>query len=280
MKKLIPAIVMLLVSAVVLSTASYAWFTTTEKATATGMQVTANAPSSILIRETGTTTFGSYVTLTAANAQKVLKPASSFDGITFYGIDKCEDASGAMAHDANITTVTNGENNYYYLDLQVDLLNAGAEAKDLVLSQLTINGVSDSAIAGAVRVALIVTDTVADEEGGEGATKNVTKSYVYAKNATNTYVKYGVKNQQTGATEYVASTGVLFDTTTKAGKAEVLSTNTTPIITLQPDSGNSTAFTTVTIRVWIEGQDADCISAVATGSATVELVFAAANPTT
>ena len=50
MKKLIPALVMLLVSAVVLSTASYAWFSTTDRVTAEGMKVTATAPASILMK--------------------------------------------------------------------------------------------------------------------------------------------------------------------------------------------------------------------------------------
>ena len=49
MRRLIPAIAMLLVSAVMLSTASFAWFTMGTTATAEGMKVTAQAASSLLI---------------------------------------------------------------------------------------------------------------------------------------------------------------------------------------------------------------------------------------
>lgn len=49
MRRLIPAIAMLLVSAVMLSTASFAWFTISTEAQATGMTVSAKASSSLLI---------------------------------------------------------------------------------------------------------------------------------------------------------------------------------------------------------------------------------------
>lgn len=49
MRRLIPAIAMLLVSAVMLSTASFAWFTIGTEAYADGMEVSASAASSLLI---------------------------------------------------------------------------------------------------------------------------------------------------------------------------------------------------------------------------------------
>lgn len=49
MRRMIPALCMLLVSAIMLSTASYAWFTMNEQVTATGMQVQAKATGSLVI---------------------------------------------------------------------------------------------------------------------------------------------------------------------------------------------------------------------------------------
>jgi hypothetical protein len=49
MRRMIPALCMLLVSAIMLSTASYAWFTMNEQVTATGMQVQAEATGSLVI---------------------------------------------------------------------------------------------------------------------------------------------------------------------------------------------------------------------------------------
>ncbi|NLN54939.1 MAG: hypothetical protein GX148_01405 [Clostridiales bacterium] len=63
-KKIIPALVMLLVSAVLLSTASYAWFSMNATVTATGMQVTAKVPDSLQISVTDAdSNFGSTVAL-------------------------------------------------------------------------------------------------------------------------------------------------------------------------------------------------------------------------
>lgn len=64
-KKIIPALVMLLVSAVLLSTASYAWFSMNTQVTATGMQVTVQAPASLLISTESDTGFGNTVALTS-----------------------------------------------------------------------------------------------------------------------------------------------------------------------------------------------------------------------
>ena len=49
MRRMIPALCMLLVSAIMLSTASYAWFTMNEQVTATGMEIQAQASGSLVI---------------------------------------------------------------------------------------------------------------------------------------------------------------------------------------------------------------------------------------
>lgn len=64
MRKLIPAFAMLLVSAIMMSTASFAWFTMGSTADATGMQITATADSSLII-STSTT----YEKFSVANNQ-------------------------------------------------------------------------------------------------------------------------------------------------------------------------------------------------------------------
>ena len=51
MRKLIPAVAMLLVSAVLLSTATFAWFTMNDEVTASGMQIQAKASGSLLISQ-------------------------------------------------------------------------------------------------------------------------------------------------------------------------------------------------------------------------------------
>ena len=51
MRRLIPAVAMLMVAAVMLSTASFAWFTMNEEVTASGMQIQAKATGSLLISQ-------------------------------------------------------------------------------------------------------------------------------------------------------------------------------------------------------------------------------------
>ncbi|MGI6716577.1 MAG: hypothetical protein ACOX3X_05195 [Eubacteriales bacterium] len=81
-KKIIPALVMLLVSAVLLSTASYAWFSMNTQVTATGMSVTAKAPTSLLISKTSATEgFGSTVALTNLTPE----PADYFVPVAYAG---------------------------------------------------------------------------------------------------------------------------------------------------------------------------------------------------
>ena len=52
-RKLIPAFAMLLLSAVLMSTASFAWFSSNAKVTASGMKVTATAPAALWISTDG-----------------------------------------------------------------------------------------------------------------------------------------------------------------------------------------------------------------------------------
>ena len=63
MRKLLPAIAMLLVSAVMMSTASFAWFTMNSEVKATGMEVTAIAPDSIWISQAADSGWASTVAL-------------------------------------------------------------------------------------------------------------------------------------------------------------------------------------------------------------------------
>ena len=82
-RKLIPALALLLVSAVLLSTASYAWFTTNSAVDA-NMTVSVSAPNTLLISETENGTYGTSVTF--APATSGIYPCSTTDGIKFYHI--------------------------------------------------------------------------------------------------------------------------------------------------------------------------------------------------
>lgn len=307
MKKLIPAIVMLLVSAVVLSTASYAWFTTSTQATASGMSVTAEAPTSILIRKSGVGEFGSSVDLAKYEEQTingqlkdvavpvVLKPISSADGANFFLPATCEDYSGAIANGSAITQYTDdGEG--YYLEYKVDLKNTGTSAVDLVLEAIQI-GNSNGAIMGAVRVAIL------DENGepiegqvGVYTADGITADYVKVPVADDTYedIALGALGA-TGTAGSVYTPGVdgaegTWDhsnnaargvaTTIRSTKKLANQASTPSVIVNIPAHADATDTTaevtgevTLTIRIWIEGQDARCFAANSGTQADINLIF-------
>ena len=275
MKKLIPAIVMLIVSAVVLSTASYAWFSTTTTASADGMSVTAEAPSSVLIRETdeyGDTEdeFGASITFSLTEAV-VLTPASSVNGVDFFVPTKSEDAQGGMAYDAQIVKAENSTNTNYYYDFYVEIKNGGSNAIDLVLSDLQITG---PAIKDAVRVAILEMTT--DEGTGDVSYVQIGTNTPYA--GYNNTANLGYVRYPTAQDTYAASAGPLFDTSAKNGQTTVLSNNTTVIKNLgaEPaaDSGDEdTSTVNLVIRVWIEGQSSVCVSKNANAATDVQIAL-------
>ena len=68
-RKMIPALAMLLVSVVLMSTASFAWFSMNGEVTATGMSVTATAPAALWISNQADANFTTAITLTGKAGQ-------------------------------------------------------------------------------------------------------------------------------------------------------------------------------------------------------------------
>ena len=283
MKKLIPAIVMLVVSAVVLSTASYAWFTTAENVSASGMQVTASAPASILIRgasnNTAWTAFSSQLNFADiySGDDALLTPTSSWDGVTFYGPGAATDVAGGMDINTPIS-----ENTYYH-DFQIELKNDSADTTVGIGIDSIVNNVSN-AMKGAVRVAVVIGNPgESSDELTLTATTSNTKVYVYGDGTTNyapTWVKYPVAADALGNVTYTGEVvgplkndwqNVTDDgawATAAAGEAKTYDTFDTTIVTLNPQQ-----YVRMTIRVWFEGQDASCISANAGSDANIAISF-------
>ena len=100
MRRLIPAIAMLLVSAVMLSTASFAWFTMSTNVTATGMQIQAQADSSLVISEAPLTYNTGLATVDFASPVKKLIPMT-------YGQYKTTDNEGQEVTNSGWVVPTN-----------------------------------------------------------------------------------------------------------------------------------------------------------------------------
>lgn len=137
-RKLVPAFAMLLVAAVMMSTASFAWFSMNTQVKATGMSVTAKTPASLEI--SADQLHWSYsVTPTSASATE-LEPITYYDSAT-EGKDGwyVPAANNAIQADGNTTKELNDANieaNYW---TKVDLnytTGIGGSTKYALVSQL------------------------------------------------------------------------------------------------------------------------------------------------
>ena len=278
-RKLIPAVAMLLVSASMLSTASYAWFSMNTSAAATGMKVEVAAPASILISKTNDEkTFGNSIEFTdtdyqdggAYNGITTLGHASSVNGTKMYAVSPEDiDINGAIETDAKIYDVTANNavdsetetlKNYTtvygvtgavaYVDYIMYLTTTGSEVMHVTLDAASAStGFSTTAtgstVIDALRFAVLVDDAapMTKPDSGDG-------------------VPIGNVWQGTDNTK-AAGTGVLNGTTTgqTATTAKFTGTIETPValfdLTPSTDTFKSTK---VTIRVWLEGTDAACLN--------------------
>ena len=94
MRKLIPALALLLVSVMLLGTSTYAWFSMNNKVTVSGMEVRTRVSDNLFIAKTtlaatapvADSNFGRAVT-DALPAEQLLEPVSTIDGKTFFYTD-------------------------------------------------------------------------------------------------------------------------------------------------------------------------------------------------
>jgi hypothetical protein len=259
MMKIVSAAAMLAVSASMLGTSTYAWFTMNTTVKATGMQVNAKADPSLVIKgvadetngwSTSDTAFTDLGTTTGPIIN--MRPATSADGVTFgklagdASVKSAANAAATWGDDAdfdetNLTQVNVGKtseqdpsNNYIYYvaNPQFQLKSIGSAQTVYVKS---------------------VTATVVDgDDEGADATNELNKSVRVAVVAnSNTKIfnpNSGTLNDDGKAGKYASSTWSL-DT------PSYITPNTS-----NASLGTFTADTAVGVQVyiWFEGQDTMC----------------------
>ena len=231
MKKIIPSICMLLVTAVLMGTSTYAWFSMNREVKATGMQVSAVTSSNLVISKTNegaVTTVNdfniSYTTKTA------LTPASSANGKAFFsaqGEAKGPDKSELEENKYNsVTAATVSGKNYYVTET----------------FYIGINGVED--LKNKIDVTVNMTSKDAAGEDKTGTNAEIYKALRFA-------VYYDENNAiifsgDAGATSGQAVSSV--EATTGAG------TNSIPSLTAL----TAKQWYKITVVIWLEGEDAAC----------------------
>lgn len=167
-KKIIPALCMLLISAVLMGTSTYAWFSMNTQVSASGMKVTANS-TNLFLQISGSTTFTDPATSVDYNEQTgtKLKPATPVlaaenASITKWQTATSNDPSNATsgATPADIAPGTLGE--YVYSKVLHFRIapNSTATASNLVIAGVTMTGDKGKDLNKALRVAVAGKDGV------------------------------------------------------------------------------------------------------------------------
>lgn len=265
--KLIPAIVMLIVAAITMTTASYAWFTMSTRAEVTGIELTVIAPENLLIRtaevgglgKMGTwgnvANFGGYFSANDVNG--VLTHASSKDGLNMFTVANTQDIvyTGDLVTGVPLTSISKFEddqNEYAYIDFYLDIVNTGDPLKSIDVGITNLKATSDGSAEGdklveAVRVALIDYDL--DTSRG-----------VYS-NTVDTFPVFVDTDQDNRAN---LKTGPTHDDADAAFAGETLF-NLVGIGAAPNNDDNNTLVggagaTRVLVRIWIEGEHVNAIT--------------------
>ena len=260
MKKLIPALALLLVSAVMLGTSSFAWFSMNTTVQATGMEVKAATAKNLVIsatsavgsdeNNTAASSFTDLVELTPASVQ-TLAGSQNFFKVNNNNVNY---ASGAMETGATtvattpITEGTAGEVVKHTFYIRIDG-KAGDAFDKLYVSSITVSATSQN-ITKALRVGVV--------SGSNG--------YIYAPvdGATTSYK--GIVAAGTKGTNDIEGASNVTLTAVNTASASL-------------GSVAQNAYTQVDVYIWYEGQDANCTSAnsVNVEALSISIGFTAAN---
>lgn len=231
-RKLIPAVCMLLLAAVMAGTSTFAWFSMNTTVTAGTMAVSATAPTNLRICATNSTDDSKWSgALSLSDSLTTMVPVScdnTNSTLAFYKVkangDKIDYNNGAYNEDTTFEAATAGKD-YYTTSFFIKAV--GADASNLKLSTITLSAGGTKQLDKALRVMAVC-----------GENKFI---YEPVAGAADTYK--AVKSLNT-------EKPVLGDNITVSNANSVLADTVT--VTKTPVK--------VTIYIWYEGQDPACKS--------------------
>jgi hypothetical protein len=284
-KKLLSAIAMLTVSAVTLSTATYAWFTMNKEVTVQGMQLKTKVSGNLLISETNASdaTYGQFLVQGRSGLLEPVSTATGANGSFYYTVDA--KADGSKLHAAS--------NPYQY-----KLYNEGSGATDTTYSKKTYYdstfnstyGITPSGSQFGTAYGYMDYDFYLKATGdgtnsdivlktcdlsynnaaiASGTTTDIDKAWRIAVFAVETSAETtGVSALASGATNRVGNIMSLANAEYFASGAVVGTGDNYQTVTLNGNDGQvigsvglgETKYYKVTVRIWLEGQDTSCKS--------------------
>lgn len=260
---------MSLMCIMLLSAATYAWFSLSNAAKMSNLTMTVGAAKGLQIADDpGSSTPADTAWTTSINAPNVkgkLMPAT-YDGGTFYKPEYNDDGEVESVTTTNVVELTsanddaNKEGNYYTMtfymksvgaDSQVCLVQGTDLASTSRKGTYVVNNVTAAQdAAAAIRIAITVGSTTKVYE--PNADTNFTGNF-----AT---INYSPKKSDNVTTIMQSNTGA-FTNSTGTG-------NSDPIFSLTKDEA-----TKVTLHIWIEGEDAHCVNEIQLGNLIGQLQF-------
>lgn len=276
-RKLLGAIGMLSVSAAMLVSSTFAWFTMNKEVKATNMQVRALAEDGLLINETqgpgDTWDEEATAAQTASSKLSMLHPASTADGSTWYHAASTKyDNAAAATQGSGSSYLVNGYEQLGTLTAITEMSNATASAGSQAAFE-TMGATSGSAAGYYVHYRYYLKTSAQSTLTLDGTNKYVSIKSVVATPTTasgsgsaelDKSLRVGIKlnsdfyiyNPLNGTNSYyVAASNTA--TTTIAGTT----ITKTDLASLPAVSANGTP---VDVYLWFEGEDADCKSSNAT----------------
>lgn len=267
-KAMLSTIAMLVVAVMSLTGVTYAWFTAGEQATVTGMDMTVTAAEGgIEVSLDGQTGWKQVLDLGATLDKADIKPLSSVNGEDFYnGVFSTTDSTKLITTKATSDEVTA---NVITVDLYLRTTNPAGNKVTLdgtYFSDIKKGELAATEIGKAARMAILDKDGnlkgiiapygVVSATDGKATITNAAESYVGISGAS--------------AAEGFDNTAILSDV------AETVTTKVSSAIEIDLagyTTGTAGAATKITVVIWLEGQDGECINPNANGAFNTYLNF-------
>ena len=250
MKKLIPAAGMLAISASMLATSTYAWFTMNTTVEIKGMAVNAQADNSLVVKGLTNSSDTDYTSVgTNVVTEATLKPCTSKDGVNFgrLGADVKVESAAASPATWSGTDGAFDANDLVSINLASQDTGLTSGTKFVATSQYSVKSIQ------ANQTVYVKDVDVSVASGGDSANAMLASARVAVARSGQTTLVFNPNN------------GSL-----NGGKVGACSSNTWSLADPSYTTENKLAATlgtfnantadTVTVYIWFEGQDTSCFT--------------------
>ena len=260
LRKIIPAIAMLVISATLVGTSTFAWFSMNNKVTISGMSVTTQVSSNLFVAAgtegTGTAGDSAFHASVSQSVSGLIEPVSTVNGKDFFYTTDAKangdaEADVYVAYDPADTSAFNTAYN----------TTGAAGYRDYVIELKAINtDTSNAKYIALTKLDLVYTGTATDNSKAHRVAMFV-QAGSYDAGALTGYVAMG-----SAATCILAVTGAANQTADYAVSAAASAPTAIGIMATQAltsieVAANSTKYFKVTLRLYLEGEDTTCTNA-------------------